>query len=324
LDVFLFKTDSGGNLVWSKTIGGSGDDVGRSFQQTADGGTIITGYTKSSGAGEADVYLVKTDVNRNVLWSKTYGSNLIDDGASVYQTTDGGYVIVGTTQHDQQNSDVYLIKTDAGGDALWTRTIGGDRAEGGSSVLQTTDGGYVIAGWAYPSAASFVDAYLIRTNTNGDTLWTKTFGGSGEDGGLDVHMTTDNGFVVSGYTNSFGAGPRVYLIKVDSVGNTLWTRTLGGTYDLGYSVRQTSDGGYVVAGSSYVGSFTSAFLLKTDAGGNLVWRRTFGGRQYDYAQSVLLAPDGGYVVTGYGSSFGDGSNDAFVIKTDADGNLWSR
>lgn len=255
------------------------------------------------------------------MWTKTFGGSQIDDANSVRQTTDGGYIIAGATKLDVQNTDVYLIKTDPNGDTLWTRRFGGDRGDGGSAVLQTTDGGYIITGGTYASTANFIDVYLIKTDANGDTLWTKTC----EDSGLDVQRTAEGGYIISGYSNSFGSGGvNVYLIKTDSNGNASWTRTLGGNYDLGYSVRQTTDGGYIIAGSTYVGSFNYAFLLKTDANGNMLWRKTFGAAQYDFARSVWQTADGGYIVTGYGSSFGDGSYDAFLIKTDANGNLWSR
>src|SRR3990172_2495921 len=203
--------------TFQKTFGGTSYDWGFSVQQTTDGGYIITGTTPSFGAGGQDVYLIKTDAGGNSLWTKTFGGITYDVGNSVRQTTDGGYIIAGTTySFGVGNYDVYLIKTDANGNTLWTKTFGGTSSDEGYSAQQTTDGGYVIAGLTDSFGAGLYDVYLIKTNGSGDTLWTKTFGGIGIDYGLSAQQTTDGGYVIAGVTQSFGAGiDDVYLIKTD-------------------------------------------------------------------------------------------------------------
>src|SRR3972149_5400544 len=272
-DVYLIKTDAGGNSLWTKTFGGITYDVGNSVRQTTDGGYIIAGTTYSFGVGNYDVYLIKTDANGNTLWTKTFGGTSSDEGYSAQQTTDGGFVITGYTgSFGAGNADVYLIKTDANGNTLWTKTFGRTNSDLGYSVQQTTDGGYVIAGLTDSFGAGLYDVYLIKTNGSGDTLWTKTFGGIGIDYGLSAQQTTDGGYVIAGVTQSFGAGiDDVYLIKTDGNGDTLWTKIFGGTdIDEGYSVQQTTDGGFVITG--YTGSFgagnADVYLIKTDANGN--------------------------------------------------------
>src|SRR3990172_2192199 len=259
--------------TFQKTFGGTSDDWGFSVQQTTDGGYIITGTITSFGAGYEDAYLIKTDASGNSLWTKTFGGITYDVGNSVRQTTDGGYIIAGTTySFGVGNYDVYLIKTDANGNTLWTKTFGGTSSDEGYSAQQTTDGGFVITGYTGSFGAGNADVYLIKTNGSGDTLWTKTFGGIGIDYGLSAQQTTDGGYVIAGVTQSFGAGiDDVYLIKTDGNGDTLWTKIFGGTdIDEGYSVQQTTDGGFVITG--YTGSFgagnADVYLIKTDANGN--------------------------------------------------------
>jgi hypothetical protein len=273
-DVYLIKVNASGDTVWTRTYGGTSSDLGYSVQQTSDSGYITAGYTYSFGAGNADVYLVKTDASGDTVWTRTYGGTDHDFGWSVQQTADSGYIIAGrTASFGAGNYDVYLIKTDASGNALWTRTYGGTSGDYGRSVQQTADGGYVIAGYTSSFGAGDMDVYLIKTNSSGDTLWTRTFGGTDEDWGRSVQQTADGGYIVTGGTCSLGAGYfDAYLIKTNAYGDTLWTRTYGGTgADWGESVQQTADGGYIVAGTAEsvgVGS-ANVYLIKTDALGNV-------------------------------------------------------
>ena len=234
-DMWLIKTDVNGNELWSQTYGGIKEDLGNCVQLTQDGGFIITGYTSSFGNFvDSDVYLVKTDFNGNELWSQTFGETGDSDGDYGYyiqQTQDGGYIITGTTWSNEissGSSDVYLIKTDGSGNELWTKTFGGSLIEGGRSVQQTQDGGYIISGttWSNEISSGGIDVWLIKTDGDGNELWTKTFGGIEGDGGNSVQQTTDGGYVITGYTSSFGNGGQdVYLIKTDSEGNVETTST---------------------------------------------------------------------------------------------------
>ncbi len=315
---------------WIRTYGGTNYDWGFSVQQTTDGGYIIAGTTISFGAGAWDFYLIKTDSIGDTLWTKTYGGVNIDYGYSVQQTSDGGYIVVGyTTSFGTGAADVYLIKTDSTGDTLWTKTYGGTNEDYGYSVQQTSDGGYIIVG-ATDSFNPFIfDVYLIKTNASGDTLWTKTFGGADHDKGWYVQQVSDIGYIIAGETWSLGAGSAdVYLIKTDSTGDTLWTKTYGGTNeDYGYSVQQTSDGGYIIVG--YTKSFgtgsADVYLIKSNSFGDTLWTRIFGKSNDDYGYSVQQTSDEGYIVAGWSYSFGTGSADVYLIKTNATGDtLWTR
>jgi len=252
-DVWLIKTDSDGEVLWTETFGGPNWDRGECVQETSDSGYIVVGWTHSFGAGDADVWLIKTDSNGDTLWTKTFGKAHWEGGYSVQQTTDGGYIVSGSTNSFGAGADdVWLIKTNSNGDTLWTKTFGGYLSDFGRSVQQTSDGGYIVAGWTgtYDAAGDF---YLIKTDSLGDTLWTRVYGGTDADRGYSVRQTADGGYIVTGYTLSYGPGGYdVWIIKTDSMGDTVWTSAYGTVVapynDIGYSVRQTTDGGYIVAG----------------------------------------------------------------------------
>lgn len=241
-------------MEWSKIFGGLEMDAGLEVQQTTDRGFIIIGSTYSYGAGKGDVWLIKTDSDGNMEWNKTFGGSEYEGGYSVQQTTDGGYIIIGTTDsYGAGESDVLLIKTDSKGSAEWSKIFGGAEMDVGHSGQQTTDGGYIIAGWTYSYGAGNSDVWLIKTDSKGNMEWSKTVGSLDSDIGLEVQQTTDNGYIIIGRTSSYGAGSHdVWLIKTDSKGNEEWNKTFGGSrLDSGNSVEQTNDGGYIITGGRY-------------------------------------------------------------------------
>jgi len=322
-DVYLVKTDATGDTIWTRTYGGSDsdDNEGSSVAQTSDGGYIISGMTYSFGVG-GDVYLVKTDAMGDTIWTRTYGGSDYDGGFSVAQTSDGGYIIAGYTRSfGAGEEDVYLVKTDSLGDTIWTRTYGGSDDDHGYSVAQTSDGGYIVAGYTESFGAGSWDVYLVKTDAVGDTIWTRTYGGSDWDEGYSVAQTSDGGYIVAGvYDYDWEAETGdVYLVKTDAVGDTIWTRTYGGSgSDAGFSVAQTSDGGYIISGMTYsFGAGGDVYLVKTDSVGDTIWTRIYGGSSMDWGNSVAQTSDGGYIVAGMTESFGAGSWDVYLVKTDS-------
>lgn len=308
LGIYLIKTDSMGDTLWTRTFGGSESDNEGAVQQTNDEGYIIT------GGKSGDVYLLKIDPLGDSLWAKTFGGSGGDQGYSVQQTSDGGYIVTGHTSYSPGAViyDVYLIKTDSMGDTLWTKTFGGSGDEHGYSVQQTTDGGYIVAGYTSSYGAGSNDVYIIKTDSLGDTLWTKTFGESNNDRGYSVRQTKDGGYIVTGYTTNPFHRIGVYLIKTDSLGNTLWAKTFGG--GIGHSVRQTTDGGYIVSGSNTESYYMDVNLIKTDSIGILRWKRTFGREGYDIGYSVQQTTDGGYIMAGNTRPYSGGHTCVYLLK----------
>ncbi len=317
-DVYLIKTDSLGDTLWTKTYGGTNWDRSHSVQQTQDGGYVIAGWSQSFGNGLSDFYLIKTDASGDTTWTGLYGGTSAEECWYVRQTSDGGYILTGrTNSYGAGDFDVYLVKTDALGDTMWTKTFGSTFIDFGVCVQQTSDQGYVVVGMngSLPGG----DIYLIKTDSLGDSLWTRTYGGNNSDRGYFVYETHDMGYIITGETSTYGAGGiDVYLIKTDVSGDTIWTQTYGGSdSEAGLSVQEVQDGGYIIAGrsNSFGAGELDAYLIRTDSVGDTLWTRTYGGATYDWGYSVQQTQDGGYVLAGYTQSFGAGSDDVYVIKT---------
>jgi len=319
--------------LFEKTFGGAEDDEGSSVQETRDKGFIINGYTKSIGSDSLDFYLIKTDSMGDSLWAKTYTYPYVDSsrdvGYSVFQNSDGGYLLVGSTSWDSDSNNLYMIRTDSMGIVICSQVVGGIEGEVGYSGQETSNGWFILAGYTNTFGDGLEDVYLVFTNPWCDTLMTRFYGGSGSEKGYSVKETQDGSFIVAGYTTSFGAGlSDVYLIKVDSILNPLWERTYGGTdWDVGYSVQQTvPDDGYVIVGGtkSFGEGLEDVYLIKTNSLGDTLWSRTYGGALDDIGYSVDQTSDGGYIITGTTSSFGAGNQDVWLIKTDSLGDtLWT-
>jgi parallel beta-helix repeat protein len=315
-DFWLAKTDSNGIKQWEKTFGGTDDDRAYSVQQTSDGGYIVAGYTESYAeyTNDRDFWLVKTDSNGNLEWTRIFSRGSGNEEArSVQQTSDGGYIIAGQYGYTAascgiiQNlpaTDFWLVKTDSNGNMQWEKDFGSvcswDRA---NSVQQTSDGGYILGGYA-ESLFDINDAWLVKTDSNGNMQWERDFNSTSNTYANSVQQTSDGGYILAGYTTLI-TGEDLWVVKTDSNGNIEWGKIHSGTgNDYANSVQQTSDGGYIVAGwtnSSGAGG-NDYWLVKFDSSGNILWEKTFGGTGDDRAYSVQQTSDGGYIVTGRRSS----------------------
>ena len=251
------------------------------IQPTTDGGYIISG-TRMIDDNHYDMYLLKINSNGNIIWTKTYGGEGSTHGSFAQQTSDGGYIACGYNQSGIANK-IYTINTDSSGNLLWSKKIGGHQFSSykAKQVKQTNDGGFIICGYSAPEIAYYGAAFLIKTNSIGDTLWTKAYRGNRGSYGYCVEQTTDGGYILAGrITDSLNTEiTDVLLVKTNSDGDTLWTKTFGGAnYDVAYAIKQTSDGGYAIAGKtdSFGSGFDDVFITKTDVHGNPIWQRNTG------------------------------------------------
>lgn len=312
-------------IEWSRTYGSHGTDFGNSVRITTDGGYILVGDTMSfSPDGWESGFLLKTDSFGNIEWYNTYGETgplNIDVAYSVEQTTDGGYIFTGNTlSYDAKGSDLWLVKTDSSGNEEWNKIFGDGENDHGYWVKQAFDGGYTAAGYTMSYGAGGIDIWLLKTDSDGNEVWNRTFGGDKMDKGWCVDTTTDGGYIITGDTKSYGVGKcDAWLIKTDADGIEEWNRTFGGpgTFTGPNSVMQTTDGGYILCGhvAPELENY-SALLIKTDSNGYEIWNKTYGETSKDYigyeAQQTI---DGGYIIVG---DIED--EDSFLIKTDSNGN----
>jgi uncharacterized delta-60 repeat protein len=245
---------------------------------------------------------------------------------SIVQSSDGGYVVAGRTESfGAGGSDFYVVKLDSSGNVQWTKTIGGSGDDGANSIIQSSDGGYVVAGWTLN--LGYYDFYVVKLDSAGNIVWAKTIGGSYDDIANSIIQSNDGGYVVAGMYSFGERHSNFYVVKLDSAGNIVWAKTIGGSgYDEANSIIQSSDGGYIVAGyTSSFGSGGDIFVVKLDSSGSVQWTKAIGGSYGYLANSIIQSSDGGYVVAGSTWSFGAGYSDFYVVKLDSGGNVqWTK
>ena len=316
-DLYLVKTDYLGNPIWTRAYGGDSTDFGYDVQMTTDGGFIIVGNTTMNHISK-DVYLVKVDSTGLVEWEKTFGGAGSDDGQSVRQTYDNGFIITGTTNSIGNGyTDIYLIKTDSLGNLEWQKAFGGAGGESGCAGRQTPDSGYVLIGSTGSFGEGYSSIYVVRTDKNGDSLWAYTYGGNRADFGYSVEVTADGGLIFVGATASFGNGESdAYLIKTDPFGNPEWDYTYGGNYDdRGYKVKELNSGNFILTGKTESYSSTiDAYLIMTNPIGQPVWTSNFGGNLSDEGTAIAFDAEENIIVAGKSFSYSSGGSDIYLFK----------
>ena len=315
------------NTLWLQTIGDASSNFGESVQPTRDGGFIVLGTTKTA-SGSSQFYLARTDGSGNTIWTQTYGGAGDDFAASVQQNWDGGFILTGSTRSGGNGeSDLWLIRTDSLGNQIWERKFGTAGRDGGNQVIQTNDSGFAVIGSTEPSGNSDFNAWLVRVDSSGNLLWTRTFGGSDTTFGLSVQQTDDGGFIFAGTTRFFG-NTDIWLVRTDDQGTMLWQNIMGSAEsEFPGEVQQTSDGGFIVVGSTNdtPDLADDIWLIRIDASGSTIWSRFFGSAGSDHGESVQQTPDGGFIITGRTPSPSIQHDiDLWLIKTDPNGGLiWS-
>lgn len=318
--VYLVKIKKDGEMAWERRLGGSGDDLARSILATKDGGYIVAGSTWSTRTME-DAYVIKTDWNGNKLWERVMGGENIDRASAVDMTSDGGYIIAGSTwSYGTNGLNPYIVRLDRDGVKRWEKLIEGFISEA-FDVHETGDGNFIIAGYTRTGVFGYdpEDAYLIKIDGLGKVIWSREYGGSADDRAYSVDMTSDGGYILAGWTESYGAGKKdIYVIKTDADGEKEWEKFYGGAYhDEARSIVQTSDGGYIITGFTSEGDdeiSEDLIVLKLNSDGEKEWEKRYGGMREEIGCEVIETSDHSYIVAGYTHSYGEGWNDCYVIK----------
>lgn len=308
-------------------FGGAAADRAYAISETLDGGFVLAGETQSFGAGGRDMYLLHAGPDGNQVWSRTFGGAGDDYANASIALADGGFALAGGTTTEEGDLDFFLVRTDPAGNRVWDRTYGGEADDEAGAMTATSDGGLFIAGTTQAEAGANPDLLLLRTDPDGDVIWSRVIGGDGLEQVNAAIETADGGFALAGATTTDALGARdALLLWIDAAGVGSWTRTFGGTQDDTLrDLLQTDEGGYLLVGGA--GSFgeglVDVYMIETDAAGNELWSRTYGGAQIDEANAVIRSSDDAYLLAGRTASSGAGAYDAFLLKTSLAGEpLW--
>lgn len=325
------EIDSATADLWAKTYGGGQESEANATVATSDGGYIVAGWTLSFGSGGRDYWVVKLD-NRGIpQWQKAYGGSGDDIARTILETSDGGYLVAGSSRSFGAGSeDYWVLKLDSDGSINWQKTYAGSGLDRAKAVAETNDG-YVVAGRTNSFGAGEDDFWVLKLNYDGTVAWENTYGGSSYDYAQSIQALdgVNGGYIVAGWTYSFGAGGWDYwVLKLDSIGSIVWQHTYGGYpgTDVANSIQETSDGGYIVAG--WTNSFNGLedyWVLKLNNDGSIAWQKSYGGEGVEEAGSIQETNDGGYIVAGNSNSFGAGLEDYWVVKLNSDGTIaWQK
>ena len=317
IPLFLSVLNASAQSMFQRVYGGDSYDVGTQVIQTPDDGYLIAGST-GSFEESGQIMVIKTDPNGYEEWRKYYGEQYAETSESMEIGPDGNIVVAGLTERTGLAYQAYLIKLTIDGDTIWTRHYGGTSWDLARQVMPLADGGYALFGQTYSYGAGGGDFYLLRLDSEGDTLWTRTYGGSGLESGESFSLTNEGGFYLAGYTESFGAGKKdVYVVKTDALGDTIWTRTYGGTEDeFAYGSCTSNDGGVITVGGSFSntpgeGDF---MIRKADENGVELYTRIEDGSADEYWLDVMIDDQGSVVVAGYVEESGFGKEDGRVMR----------
>ncbi len=327
MDYFLVRHDDQGKIVWGRLLGGANNDYSEYITVTSDSAFVCSGTSQSFSTYQS-MSLYKIDDNGTLLWYKRYGGTTGERVYSVEETVDGGLIICAvTTAYGAGSSDFLLMKCDSEGTPLWTRTYGGTNMEFGCTATAVSDGGCLVTGQSRSFGQSYgnLAMLIIKVDDSGNITWSRVVDGAADDYGRSVAEAPDGSFYVGGTTKSLGFTYGAYMIcKIDPAGNLLWSRLVSGSSGESlYSLDVTSDSGVVATGTTFSYGMGNADIMtvKLDGAGNFIWARTCGGGGNEYPNGLTVRPDDAIVIAGTTDSFGFGSNDAFLMQTDASGDI---
>ncbi|MCP4717309.1 MAG: hypothetical protein GY868_19475, partial [Deltaproteobacteria bacterium] len=306
-----------GAAYWANSYSVGSYSAATAIDNTADGGFVTAGVNRSSG--NYDISVMKLNSAGTVEWEHGYGSSGEDFPYEICETADGGAIIAGSSYF--AGRDMWLLKLSAAGEVEWQSSYGGSRDDHAYAARQTTDGGYIVAGSTYAFESGIRDGLVFKLDDTGELEWQKNYSGSGDELFYAVSQTADGGYILTGYTNSYGQGSTdALVVKIGGSGTVEWQKTYGRKQmDAALDIVPTADGGYALAGliSSNGNGKPDGLILKLDEDGGIVERQVYGGNANEQFFSIDHAADGGYVAAGYTNSFGSGNTDMWFVKTDA-------
>ena len=360
-DYWVVKLDASGNIQWQKSYGGSRDDEAFSLYQSTDSGYVVAGYSMSDdgditnhhgGTDTSDYWIVKLNAGGTIQWENSFGGTDYDAAASIQQTADSGYIVAGFTQSvngditlNHGNSDYWILKLTATGTIQWQHAYGGTSWDNATSIQQTADSGFIVAGNAYSADGDvsfnhgLSDYWMLKLNATGTIQWEKSYGGSDNEYPYNVRQTAGNGYIIAGQTVSTDgdvtqhyAPPEYWIVKTDPAGTIQWEKSYGGQgSDYAGAVEQTNDGGYIAAGTTSSFDFdvtgnhgvNDCWIVKSDSAGAIQWELCYGGPWDDGATSIHQTTDGGYIFAGHSMLTGgdvtnnNGAHDFWIVKLNA-------
>ena len=311
---------------FEKNIGGTSDDIANSIV-IKDGMLYVLGQTKSINDPNGDHYLLKLDSNGNVIFEKSYGGNLAEEGIKIISTNDGHFILIGTTESSGNGQkDIHVLKINADGTLLWEKSFGGALDDKPADIIETSPSEFCIAATTESFGAGSRDIYLTWIDQSGNLIRQITYGGSDMDGSSGLIAIEKEELMLYGYTRNFGATSRdLYLMKLTSTGDSLWAKRYGGNgYEESQGFAQTPTGGFLLNGhSSSTDPMHDMYALETDANGSQIWENNYGGTLHDGGQALLINEDDNYVFIARSMSFGEGDRNIYMVITDAKGKLIS-
>ncbi|UCH14009.1 MAG: hypothetical protein JSV22_13005 [Bacteroidales bacterium] len=354
-DCWILKLTSTGEINWKKSLGGSGYDRAYSIQQTNDEGYIFAASTGSDdydvtgNKGYSDYWIVKLSSTGDIDWEKCHGGQHSEFAYSIQQTTDSGYIVAGTCYDNGGDvtgnhgyEDYWIVKLTSTGELVWQKSLGGSSFDFAREVRQTSDGGYIIAGYSNSNDGDVTgnhgdyDYWIVKLTSTGQLDWQKSLGGSESDKAYSVQQTTDGGYIIAGFSYSSDGDVTglhdfydYWIVKLTSAGEIDWQKCFGGKYsEETYSIQQTADQGYIVAGFtrssdgdvSEKSGESDYWIVKLNSAGEIIWQKSMGGSDYDVAWSIQQTTDGGYIIAGYSESEdghvsgNNGGHDFWIVR----------
>lgn len=317
-----------GDIEFSHTYGGFASDGGFDFIELEDGGFLIAGYTYSEGSGDADILIINTNEKGIIRWTKSYGGMGSEYAYSCTQTKDGDFLITGyTTSFGAGGKDMFLLKIDNNGNEVWMKEFGGEDWDVGKSVCVTRDNHYLVCGFTRSFTEGEEDIYVIKTDSDGNEIWSKSYGGERLEMGNSIFEAEDGSYFIGATSGTYqGGNSDIYVIKTDRDGKQIWDKTYQGNGELGYGfdwaneVKPSSSGGYLITGNTDCNQLMDACLINVDKDGEDKWQASIGPGFYHFGSESIETQEGQYVIAGTVRMLASGS-DIYLAKFKADGTI---